>query len=228
MSDSHLPLTETIDKFDEDQEQKEDPRKQMMQRETSNSSIPSLHYGQPLRSSSISSIPSLHRQDSVASFASLHHGAPIRQDSMSTVGRQGSVASFASLHHATPIRHDSMSTVRQNSIASFASLHHGAPIRQDSISTIPSLHHGRPVRQDSIARSIDLNPMTRDQMVRQFGVTEEVASAWVQLESSSQTDLMDSEHKQTSSSLPREVAIRLTVETDPTVANTIDDDDKLN
>ena len=204
MSDSHLPVTDATDKLDEDQEQKEDPRKLMMQRETSNSSIPSLHHGQPLRSSSISSIPSL------------HHGNAIRQDS---------VASFASLHHATPIRQDSMSTVRQNSIASFASLHHGAPIRQDSISTIPSLHHGRPVRQDSIASSINLNPMTRDQMVRQFGVTEDVASAWVQLESSSHTDLMDSEHKQTSSSSPRDMAILLTVETDPTIDNTIDDDD---
>jgi len=176
VSDSQLPFT---DEFNDDQEQK----KQLLQRESSNSSIPSLHHGQPLRES-ISSVPSL------------HHGNAIRQDSL---------ASFASLHHATPIRQDSTSIIEQNSVASFASLHHGNPVRQDSLSTIPSLHHGRPICQ--------------------YGVTEEVASAWVQLESSSQSEseLIDGEQKQMSPVvLPHDMTL---IPTSRIIANTIYDDD---
>ena len=161
----------------------------------STSSIPSLHQGNPLESpayrlDSAASLASaatfgtadtfalLHpanplRQDSVATFASLHPGNPLRQDSL---------ASFASLHPGNPIRQESMASTTP-------SLHHGRPIRQESMaSTTPSLHHGRPIRQDSVASSsIPPSSMTKIQMVQQFGVTQDIAAAWVELSSSKST-----------------------------------------
>jgi len=217
-----------------------------MQRESSIRSIPRIHHGTPIRQDSMSSLPSLHhgsplrdsvsvmgRRQSDASIPSLRHGNPM-QDSVSSIATFASIrqadplrdnASIASLHHGNPIR-DSVSTIpqQQGSVASFGSIRHATAIRQDSISTIPSLHPGRPIRQDSVA-SNPPHAMSRDQIVKQCGVSEEVASAWIQLERS-QASLDDEEKGMslpTSSdtqSIPHDVTM-------PTVTSTVDGDDNL-
>jgi hypothetical protein len=208
----------------------------------STSSIPSLHYGNPLRDDSMSvmgqstsSIPSLHqgnplvvldsasRRDSaaslasVATFASLHPANPLRQDS---------VASFASLHPGNPIRQESMASTTP-------SLHYGRPIRQESMaSTTPSIHYGRPIRQDSVASSIPPSPMTQNQMVQQFGVTEEIAAAWVELSSSKST--VDGGENRRSSvvsnitlpSLPDDIRVP-DAATVPTISTAVDAGEKI-
>jgi len=164
----------------------------------STSSIPSLHHGNPIRDSmsiagrSTSSIPSLHHGNpimdsksiagmSTSSIPSLHHGNPIR-DSMS-VARQ-STSSIPSLHQAHPIR--------QESTGSFPSLHPARPIRYESMSSVPSIHHARELSQITMDSSIPPNALTQDEMIQQFGVTEDVASAWLQLASSNRTlDMTD-------------------------------------
>lgn len=207
-------------------------------RQDSISSIPSLHHGNPLRDSmsmmgqSTSSIPSLHQgtplRDSMSmmgqstnSIPSLHHGAPLR-DSISMMGQ--STSSIPSLHQAKPLR-DSMSAatfaslrpanpLRQDSGMSFPSIHHGNPIRQESVSSFPSLHHGRPIRQDSVASSIaPTDALTQDQIVRQFGVTDEMASAWLKL-SSSKTTVDDGEHR---SSLVSNITMPASLPSDVTI-----------
>ncbi|VEU39624.1 unnamed protein product [Pseudo-nitzschia multistriata] len=191
-------------------------RRDGLQRETSMSSIPSLHRGAPIRQDSLSSIPSLHhghplqdsvsvmdRQQSTASIPSLHHGQPIRdsvfQDSVTSFAsiRHGnplaespSAASIPSIRHGNPLR-DSLFTTRQSSVATFGSIRQGNPIRQESTSTLPSLHPARPIRQDSVASSVHVPSgvisMSRQVIAQQFGVSAGVASAWVQLERSEGT-----------------------------------------
>ncbi len=183
-------------------------------RQDSISSIPSLHHGNPLRDSmsiagqSTSSIPSLHQANplgdsmsvmgqSISSIPSLHQAIPVR-DSLSTIRRDStaSATTFASLRPANPLRQESTTSfpslhhgnpVRQESMSSFPSLHHGNPVRQESMSSFPSIHYGKPIRQDSVASSIAPDAMTQDQITRQFGVTDEIAAAWIQLSSSSTT-----------------------------------------
>jgi hypothetical protein len=200
-------------------ELQEVPKIQPIKRDTSNSSIPSLHHGTPIRQESISSIPSLHHGtqlkdaasvagqsttsipslhhgtplmdtasiagQSTTSIPSLHHGHPLSDASLSTMQRDDSVATFASLDEANP--------VRQESVASFSSLHHGNPIRQESASTLPSLHPARPIRQNSVESNIPPNSLTQDEIVHQFGVTEQMASAWIDLAASSACPSLASE-----------------------------------
>jgi len=205
----------------------EAPKSQTIQRDTSNSSIPSLHQGTPIRQESISSIQSLHAASvagqSTGSIPSLHHGTPLMdlaslagqsttsipslhhghalKDTASIAGQ--STTSIPSLHHghalsdaslSTMQRNDSVSTfasldeanpVRQESVASFSSLHHGNPIRQESASTLPSLHPARPIRQNSGVGNIPPNALTQDEIVHHFGVTDQMASAWIDLAASS-------------------------------------------
>eukprot|EP00533_Pseudo-nitzschia_delicatissima_P000163 CAMPEP_0116104120 /NCGR_PEP_ID=MMETSP0327-20121206/14274_1 /TAXON_ID=44447 /ORGANISM="Pseudo-nitzschia delicatissima, Strain B596" /LENGTH=1110 /DNA_ID=CAMNT_0003596327 /DNA_START=185 /DNA_END=3517 /DNA_ORIENTATION=- len=262
VSDSQIAIPK-----DPNQQQRE--KQQMMEREGSMSSIPSLHHGTPIRQDSISSIPSLHHgnalRDSISvmgqstsSIPSLYQGTPLGdsmsmmgqsissipslhqanalRDSMSMMGQ--STSSIPSLHQANPLR-DSMSAatfaslrpanpLRQDSGMSFPSLHHGNPIRNESMSSFPSLHPGRPIRQDSIASSIaPADAMTQDQMVRQFGVTDEMAAAWLQL-SSSKTTVDGGENRSSLISnltmpplLPNDVEIP-DAPTAPTAASTVD------
>lgn len=247
---------------------------QPLQRETSNSSIPSLHHGTPIRQESISSIPSLHHGtqlkdassvagQSTSSIPSLHHGTPLR-DAASIAGQ--STSSIPSLHHGHPLSDASLSTmqrddsvatfasldqanpVRQDSVASFPSLHHGNPVRQESTSTLPSLHPARPIRQES---NIPPNALTQDEIVHHFGVTEQMASAWIDLAASSACPSLASEdclslecvEKRTSSvsaltqpTLPSDLrisnattatTIATTAATEPTVGTTIDGGDDV-
>ena len=251
VSDSHIAIPQ---QFKEEVALEELQQLHTMERESSISSIPSLHHGTPIRQDSISSIPSLHHGNalrdsmslmgqSISSIPSLHQANPLR-DSMSMMGQ--STSSIPSLHHANALR-DSMSTIRrdsattfasagtfpslnpanplrQDSTMSFPSLHHGNPIRQESMSSVPSIHHGNPIRQDSVASSIPPDAMTQDQMVRQFGVTEEMATAWIQLSSSKNT--VDSGDNRSSlisnvtlpSSIPNDVEIQ-----DASIAPTMSD-----
>lgn len=226
--------------------------KPLLERDVSTSSIPSLHHGTPIRQDSISSIPSLHHGNplrdsmsvsgqSTSSIPSLYHANPLG-DSMSVMGQ--STSSIPSLHQANPLS-DSMSTIRRDSTASantfaslrpanplrqdsamsFPSLHHGNPIRQESMSSFPSIHHGRPIRQDSVASSIAPDAMTQDQITRQFGVTDEMAAAWIQLSSSSTTVDASQTRSLTSSttetSLPDGIEIPA-APTAPTISTALD------
>jgi len=183
----------------------EEFQKHPMQRETSTGSIPSIHHGTPVRQDSVSSIPSLHHGNelydsfsvmgqSTTSIPSLHHGHPLR-DSMSVAGQ--STSSIPSLHHGNPLP-DSPSIAGQ-STSSIPSLRHAHPIRHDSMSSFPSLHpgksissltplqHARRISQLSMDSGIPPNSFTQNEMVEHFGVTEEIAGAWLQLSSSNGT-----------------------------------------
>lgn len=226
-SESQIPLQD--DAYDKEEDLTKEQRNLQLELEASNSSIPSLHHGTPIRQDSMSSIPSLHhgnalgdsisimgRRNSIgSSIASLHHANHILQDSVSTFGslhigeplRQESVSTIPSLHQGAPLRQESVSTI--------PSLHQGTPLRQESVSTIPSLHHGAPLRQESISTipslhhgrpvrqdsiaSIPPNAMTQDEIVQHFSVTEDVADAWLKLASSENTMLQQDGHKRLSS-----------------------------
>ena len=249
VSDSNIAKSQ-----EPDEEDAFDQHPQVLEREVSTSSIPSLHHGTPIRQDSISSIPSLHHGNplrdsmsiaghstssipslhqanplgdsmsvmgqSISSIPSLHQAVPIRRDSTASATtfaslrpsnplRQESVSSFPSLHHGNPVRQESMS--------SFPSLHHGNPLRQESTSSFPSIHHGKPIRQDSVASSMAPDATTQDQRTRQFGVTDEMAAAWIQLSSSSTT--LDA--SQTQPSLSDDVEIP-SAPTAPTISTALD------
>jgi hypothetical protein len=144
-----------------------------LQRQESNSSIPSIHHAHAVRSDSIGSIASIHhavpiRSDSMASIASLRPGLPIRSDSTNSI---------ASLHHGHPIRSDSTNSI--------ASLHRGHPIRSDSISSIPSLHHGHPLQAASSVVNEDEDKVLaaqddRARLLSEYSAGDDIASAWLQ------------------------------------------------
>lgn len=176
------------------------------------SSIPSLHHGNELHDSMSINPPSIHQANalrdsmSVMSPPSIHQANPLR-DSLSTNNRRSSVESFAtsttfaSINPGNPI-------IAQDSVTSFPSIRPGVPLpREPSTSTIPSLHPAKPIRQDSIASSIHFSThpnanMTQEEMIQHFGVTDEIAAAWLKLDDSTTNSIPDNvageEHKRSS------------------------------
>jgi hypothetical protein len=127
------------------------PRPKAMERESSDfsrqsqSSIPSLHMGQPIRSFSI-------RSD--AGKVSLLDGSPLppRPKAMErgvSDMSQKSTSSVPSLHMAHPIRSFSVRSDAGESLLSDQ-----GEDNAKALTSHPSIHHGRPVRSNSVATSI--------------------------------------------------------------------------